>query len=85
MQALDRVILDDREITATYGNSRYCTMFLRGNDCRNRDCFFMHEYDTENELDDSRGNWLAQSMDKAVYMVARNLRYFVRKMIEEEE
>lgn len=45
---------NERLIRASYGTTKYCTYFLKKQECPNRpDCYFLHCYERENELDEA--------------------------------
>lgn len=56
IRALDGIKIKGREITATFGTTKYCTYFLKSIECRNERCFYLHAYDTKNELMDGVKN-----------------------------
>ncbi|KAF2097991.1 hypothetical protein NA57DRAFT_15230, partial [Rhizodiscina lignyota] len=39
----------DRTLRAQYGTTKYCSAFLRGENCTNRNCMFLHEPGEESE------------------------------------
>ncbi len=43
IQAVDGTMLDGRVLRATYGTTKYCTFFLRGLQCQNPGCMYLHE------------------------------------------
>lgn len=34
----------------SFGTTKYCSHFLRGNDCPNPDCFYLHTIDKTREV-----------------------------------
>ncbi|KAL1964795.1 hypothetical protein VTN77DRAFT_6662 [Rasamsonia byssochlamydoides] len=47
--AVDGSVNGDRVLRAQYGTTKYCSSFLRGEQCNNRNCTFLHETGDENE------------------------------------
>jgi CCR4-NOT transcription complex subunit 4 len=35
---------DGKLIRASFGTTKYCSYFLRGNPCINKNCLFLHEH-----------------------------------------
>lgn len=46
---LDGAILDDRILKAAHGTTKYCSSYLRGQQCQNPNCMFLHEPGEEAE------------------------------------
>lgn len=43
MDAVDGSVFDGRVLRATYGTTKYCSFFLRGLQCSNSECLYLHE------------------------------------------
>eukprot|EP00730_Choanoeca_flexa_P007753 TRINITY_DN12386_c0_g2_i4.p1 TRINITY_DN12386_c0_g2~~TRINITY_DN12386_c0_g2_i4.p1 ORF type:complete len:1089 (+),score=194.73 TRINITY_DN12386_c0_g2_i4:47-3313(+) len=43
VRGVNESIVDDREIKASLGTTKYCSSFLRGQPCTNTDCMYLHE------------------------------------------
>lgn len=43
IESLDGAILDDRVLKAAHGTTKYCSSYLRGQQCQNPNCMFLHE------------------------------------------
>lgn len=43
IKACNKFVLDGFELTATFGTTKYCNYFLRGNPCTKSDCLYLHE------------------------------------------
>lgn len=43
IEAVDGSMCDSRMIRATYGTTKYCSFFLKGQQCMNAGCQFLHE------------------------------------------
>jgi len=43
LQAVNGVWIDNHMIRASYGTTKYCNMFLRGLQCTNPDCLYLHK------------------------------------------
>ena len=48
--SLDEIILDNHSIRASFGTTKYCSFFLKGVECNNKDCLFLHTFADENEI-----------------------------------
>lgn len=42
--------LFNHKLNACYGTNKYCNSFLKGIDCNNKDCFYLHEAANENDI-----------------------------------
>lgn len=40
----------DRPLKVSFGTTKYCSHFLRGHDCPNADCFYLHRLDRKREV-----------------------------------
>jgi hypothetical protein len=40
---LDKFELHDRQIRASFGTTKYCSYFLKGQECRNKECLYLHK------------------------------------------
>ncbi|KAF2091686.1 hypothetical protein K490DRAFT_32467 [Saccharata proteae CBS 121410] len=47
--AVDGSVNGDRTLRAQYGTTKYCSAFLRSEQCNNRNCMFLHEPGEEND------------------------------------
>ncbi|KKA20913.1 CCR4-NOT core complex subunit Not4 [Rasamsonia emersonii CBS 393.64] len=47
--AVDGSVNGDRVLRAQYGTTKYCSSFLRGEQCNNKNCTFLHETGDDNE------------------------------------
>lgn len=48
--ALDGYKLSDRPLKVSFGTTKYCSHFVRGNACPNPDCFYLHQLDKDKEV-----------------------------------
>jgi CCR4-NOT transcription complex subunit 4 len=48
--ALNNSTLFDHKLNACYGTNKYCNSFLKGVECTNKDCFYLHEYANKNDI-----------------------------------
>ena len=48
--SLDDTIIDNHLIRAIFGTTKYCSYFLKGIQCNNKDCLFLHEKADENDI-----------------------------------
>ncbi|KAF2193390.1 hypothetical protein K469DRAFT_712144 [Zopfia rhizophila CBS 207.26] len=49
IQAVDGTQNGGRTLRAQYGTTKYCSAYLRGEQCNNRNCMFLHEPGEEND------------------------------------
>ena len=48
--ALNNSTIFNHKLNACYGTNKYCNSFLKGIECNNRDCFYLHEYANKNDI-----------------------------------
>ena len=48
--SIDNTLLDNNLIRASYGTTKYCNFFLKGIECVNRECLYMHEWTKDNDM-----------------------------------
>ena len=48
--SLDDTIIDNHLIRAIFGTTKYCSYFLKGIECNNKDCLFLHKKADENDI-----------------------------------
>ena len=48
--SLNNSILFNHKLNACYGTNKYCNSFLKGIECNNKDCFYLHEAASENDI-----------------------------------
>ena len=41
--SMDNYTIDNHEIKANYGTTKYCLNFLKNAECRNKDCIYLHK------------------------------------------
>ena len=41
--SMDNCAIDNHEIKANYGTTKYCLNFLKNADCKNKDCIYLHK------------------------------------------
>ncbi|PVI05057.1 hypothetical protein DM02DRAFT_125708 [Periconia macrospinosa] len=49
ISAVDGSQNGDRQLRAQYGTTKYCSAYLRGEQCNNRNCMFLHEPGEDND------------------------------------
>ena len=54
--ALDNSIVDNHLLRASYGTTKYCANFLRGVECFNRECLYLHFMADDDEIIDRVSN-----------------------------
>lgn len=50
IKACNKFTLDGNELTLTFGTTKYCNYFLRGNLCPKNDCLYLHEFAIEKNV-----------------------------------
>ena len=48
--SLDDKMIDNHIIRASFGTTKYCSYFLKGIECTNKECLFLHKLAGENEI-----------------------------------
>ena len=48
--SLNNSTLFNHKLNACYGTNKYCNSFLKGVECNNKDCFYLHEIANENDI-----------------------------------
>ena len=48
--ALDNIYIDNHLIRASFGTTKYCQFFLKGLECTNKDCLFLHKCANESDI-----------------------------------
>ena len=48
--SLNNSTLFNHKLNACYGTNKYCNSFLKGIECNNKDCFYLHEAASENDI-----------------------------------
>ena len=48
--SLDDTVVDNHLIRASFGTTKYCSYFLKGIECSNKDCLFLHKKADENDI-----------------------------------
>ena len=48
--SLNNSSIFNHKLNACYGTNKYCNSFLKGVECNNKDCFYLHEYANENDI-----------------------------------
>jgi len=43
-------VINDRTLRTSYGTTKYCTFFLKGQSCPNSDCLYLHTCENKEEL-----------------------------------
>ena len=41
--SMDNYIIDNHEIKANYGTTKYCLNFLKNSECKNKECIYLHK------------------------------------------
>ena len=47
---IDNNFYDGHLLRTSYGTTKYCNFFIKGIECINRDCLYMHEWATESDM-----------------------------------
>ncbi|MCQ2821303.1 MAG: hypothetical protein MJ252_28925 [archaeon] len=48
--SLDDTIIDNHPVRASFGTTKYCAYFLKGVECINRDCVYLHKWADEADI-----------------------------------
>ena len=48
--SLDNTKIDNHLIRASFGTTKYCSYYLKGIECNNKDCLFLHKKADENDI-----------------------------------
>ena len=48
--SLDNKMIDNHLIRASFGTTKYCSFFLKGIECNNKECLFLHKWADENDI-----------------------------------
>ena len=48
--SLDNTKIDNHLIRASFGTTKYCSYYLKGIECSNKDCLFLHKKADENDI-----------------------------------
>ena len=48
--SLDNTMIDNHEIKANYGTTKYCINFLKNLECKNKDCIYLHKFADKKDI-----------------------------------
>ena len=48
--SLDETLIDNHLIRASFGTTKYCSYFLKGVECNNKECLFLHKKADESDI-----------------------------------
>ncbi len=48
--ALDNIIIDNHLIRASFGTTKYCQYYLKGEECNSKDCLYLHHKACDNDI-----------------------------------
>ena len=48
--SMDNYIIDNHEIKANYGTTKYCLNFLKNSECKNKECIYLHKIADEKDI-----------------------------------
>ena len=48
--SLDETMVDNHLVRASFGTTKYCSFFLKGIECTNKDCLFLHKLADESDI-----------------------------------
>jgi len=48
--SMDNCTIDNHEIKANYGTTKYCLNFLKNSECKNKDCIYLHKLADEKDI-----------------------------------
>jgi CCR4-NOT transcription complex subunit 4 len=55
--ALDNSTVDSHVLRASFGTTKYCSNFLRGTDCFNKECLYLHYMADSSDILDKVNNF----------------------------
>jgi len=79
--ALDGYNLNERPLKVSYGTTKYCSSFIKGYECRNPECFYLHKFEGKKEV--QNGDFKKEQNDEAFDIVCDNIEYVVEQMMME--
>lgn len=47
---IDNCVVDNHTIRCSFGTTKYCNFFLKGVECINKECLYLHEWATEEDM-----------------------------------
>lgn len=50
IKACNKFVLNGNELTLTFGTTKYCNYFLRGNTCPKPECLYLHEFAQQSNI-----------------------------------
>lgn len=50
--SLDNAMVEGHVLRASYGTTKYCANFLKGSECHNKECLYLHALAEENNIID---------------------------------
>ena len=79
--SMDNCIIDNHEIKANYGTTKYCLNFLKNSECKNKDCIFLHKFaDTKDIVSREKMN-----SDKDIFPQQRLMAIELSKILTNEK
>ncbi len=48
--SMDNCIIDNHQIKANYGTTKYCLNFLKSLECKNKDCIYLHQFADKKDI-----------------------------------
>ena len=48
--SMDNYYIDNHEIKANYGTTKYCLNFLKNFECKNKDCIYLHKFADQKDI-----------------------------------
>ena len=48
--SMDNYIIDNHQIKANYGTTKYCLNFLRNHECKNKECIYLHKIADQKDI-----------------------------------
>ena len=75
----------DRPLKVSFGTTKYCSHFLRGHECPNSDCFYLHKFDRKREVGSGEGKIVFKEQNtKAMRIVLDNLDSVINRIIDSD-
>lgn len=80
---MDGFNFEEKPLKVSFGTTKYCAHFIRGYECLNTECFYLHGYDRKNEVlnKDTKAIFEEQN-EEAMDIVYENMEEIVERIVE---
>lgn len=69
----------------SFGTTKYCSHFLKGHECPNADCFYLHRYERKKEVSAENKAIFKEQNSKAIKIVLGRLEEVATRVLEDED